>query len=325
MTWGWDSRGSMSVEAGGNKGTVNESKTGHAWPRYEAEYLKEVLQSDAHKYNTDGLSETEKSLYLDKITSNYKAEADERLHDEFMQWLQGQHEANDASKDQVYINEEGKPVRKWVARDKEAMDADGNYKVGQARAGWKHTPWGRQPLTHLPGVKEYFRAQAQRAHDNDTRMQLLAEFGPQNLEQAWMYFKHWVKGRPFSDALLKEEKYLQGERTLFDVTPDREYDTVMPDRQPGVRATDPGAQEAAVGKEALTTTPKESQKVQEVRDMRQRLEQLVNDGPAPSAPKKEYEQAIKEDQARAEQEEVERVAVAQTQRLRQADASAPLF
>ena len=51
----------------------------------------------------------------------------------------------------------------------------------------------------------------------------------------------------------------------------------------------------------------------------------MNDGPAPSAPKKEYEQAIKEDQARAEQEEVERVAVAQTQRLRQADASAPLF
>ena len=276
-----------------------------------------MLQSDAHKYNTDGLSETEKSLYLDKITSNYKAEADE-LHDEFMQWLQGQHEANDASKDQVYVNEEEAGAQ--VGGEGQEMDADGNYKVGQARAGWKHTPWGRQPLTHLPGVKEYFRAQAQKATIT-TRMQLLAEFGPQNLEQAWMYFKHWVKGRPFSDALLKEEKYLQGERTLFDVTPDREYDTVMPDRQPGVRATDPGAQDAAVGKEALTTTPKESQKVQEVRDMRQRLEQLVNDGPSLRA-EEEYEQAMGRIR-RARSRGGGEGCGGRTQQLRQADASAP--
>ena len=32
-------------------------------------------------------------------------------------------------------------------------------------------------------------------------MNLLAEHGPQDLEQAWMYFKHWVKGRPLSDAV----------------------------------------------------------------------------------------------------------------------------
>ena len=31
-------------------------------------------------------------------------------------------------------------------------------------------------------------------------MNLLAEHGPQNIEEAWMYFKHWVKGRPVSLA-----------------------------------------------------------------------------------------------------------------------------
>jgi hypothetical protein len=30
----------------------------------------------------------------------------------------------------------------------------------------------------------------------DLQMNLLAEHGPQDLNQAWMYFKHWVKGRP---------------------------------------------------------------------------------------------------------------------------------
>eukprot|EP00966_Prymnesium_polylepis_P195271 4526384-Prymnesium_polylepis.1 len=27
-------------------------------------------------------------------------------------------------------------------------------------------------------------------------MNLLAEHGPQDLKSAWMYFKHWAKGRP---------------------------------------------------------------------------------------------------------------------------------
>eukprot|EP00965_Chrysotila_dentata_P009799 319684-Pleurochrysis_carterae.AAC.1 len=40
---------------------------------------------------------------------------------------------------------------------------------------------------------------------NDLQMNLLVEFGPQNLEQAWMYFKHWVKARP-----LTKEKTLMG-------------------------------------------------------------------------------------------------------------------
>ena len=31
-------------------------------------------------------------------------------------------------------------------------------------------------------------------------MNLLAEYGPQNIDQAWAYFKHWVKGRPIAEA-----------------------------------------------------------------------------------------------------------------------------
>jgi hypothetical protein len=109
-------------------------------------------------------------------------------------------------------------------------------------------------LTHLPGVRDYLRNQKDRALDNDIRMQLLAEHGPQNVEDAWIYFKHWVKGRPFSDAVAlpaRFEHQAAGARAdTGGVLPTRmhAYDPDQPDHQPGVLASDRNAHNAAVAK-----------------------------------------------------------------------------
>ena len=227
---------------------------------------------------------TEKGVYLDKVVANYKSEADECLKGEFEQWLQGQHEANDSSKQQLYENAEGKPVRRWVFRSTEATDDLGGSKVGQARAGWKHTPWGRASLVHLPGVRDYLREQKQSAHDKDTQMQMLAEFGPQNVEQAFQYFKHWVKGRPLSDAVALPSRFPTNEvvaRSEFGMqAPNRmyAYDSEPNDRQPGVRASDLDASSAAIaqpGKQPVTTTTEtEDRNVEDARELRMRMEDL---------------------------------------------------
>ena len=64
--------------------------------------------------------------------------------------------------------------------------------------GWRATRWGTKQLTNLDGVRDFLRA-GKVAQDNAERdMNLLAERGPQDLNEAWMYFKHWVKRRPVS-------------------------------------------------------------------------------------------------------------------------------
>ena len=344
MTWGWDSRGALPADGtasgttgGGTIGTLSEASKTAAWPRYEAEYLKRAITSEQYKYDTVGLSDAEKAVYLDKIVANYKAEADECLKAEFEHWLQGQHEANDTSKEQCYENADGKPVRRWVFRSPESQDDTGGYKVGQARAGWKHTPWGRASLVHLPGVREYLREQKQSSHDKDTQMQLLAEFGPQNIEQAFQYFKHWVKGRPMSDAVAIPAAFPTDEvvsRSEFGMqAPNRmyAYDSEPNDRQPGVRAQDHNAHNAAVTKPGEApvreTTEREDRNVTETRELSKRMEALLDLKEAPDQPSGEFR--AREARAEAkEQATTERIAghardEKRTQELRQAELAAP--
>ena len=93
-------------------------------------------------------------------------------------------------------------------------------------------------------MREYLREQKERANDTDLKMQLLAEFGPQNIEDAWKYFKHWVKGRPLSDAVALPARFdAPAYGTRSDVghqMPQRmhAYDPDPSDRQPEVYATD---------------------------------------------------------------------------------------
>lgn len=340
MTWGWEARGALPADAsstgttsGGTIGSKSDAAETKAWPRYEAEYLKRALQSDRHKYATDGLDEQQRGVYLDHVVQDYKSEADECLKAEFEQWLQGQHECNDTSREQLYENAEGKPVRRWVMRDPESEDKEGGYKVGQARAGWKHTPWGRAPLTHLPGVREYLRDLSEQSDKKDREMQLLAEFGPQNIEQSWMYFKHWVKGRPLSDAIALPPRFEEPStaRTVGDFMPEKmyAYDSVPSDRQPGVLASDHNARNAAVAlpgdPKVTTTTRSEDEYVQQVRSMRERLSTLFT----PDLPVEEVRvreaYANERERAQSAADEHESKREKGRQLTRQLDESAPIF
>ena len=70
--------------------------------------------------------------------------------------------------------------------------------TGQELETWRPTWWGRNQLTHLDGVRPFLRGLKVTQEENEFALNTLAEFGPNNIDQAWIYFKHWVKGRPVS-------------------------------------------------------------------------------------------------------------------------------
>ena len=208
MPWNWQGNGQKSTELGGTRGTSEEAARSRAWPEYEAEYLKERLRNGAGKYG-DGPrgrapDEIAEFVYFDKVSSDYKQEADASLKREFNLWLEGAHEDN--ANPAVYDNAEGKPQRLHVYRTP-------NNAPGDIKQGWRPTWWGRKQLTHLPGVREYLRDQKAHATQHALNMNLLAEHGPQDIESAWMYFKHWVKGRPVAAPYLNDNGHPPGTRS----------------------------------------------------------------------------------------------------------------
>lgn len=208
MPWGWDARGPVSVELGGSKGTPKEAKVAHAWPKYEAEYLRSRLEGASGKYGTGALNPDKAAVYLDKVADDYKQEADECLRAEFNDWLQGKHEDN--SERTPYPNGPGMPVRRAVYRE------DGRLAPGEQMDGWRPTWWGKTQLTHLPGVRDYLRNNEEKGDKAAMQMNLLAEHGPQDLESAWMYFKHWVKGRPIGpEACIRDGEKALGNFSAF--------------------------------------------------------------------------------------------------------------
>jgi hypothetical protein len=215
MPWNWDGRGRKSVNEGGSVGTVQEAASARTWPTYNASYLasrlggqraKEAAEMDKYAAAGTMTNEAAQAVYLTKIAENYKEEADECLKSEFSQWLQGKHDLNDATI--AYPNDENAAQRRFVFRDQTHRNAHGGGVAqdpnddlpGQKMDDWRPTWWGRGSLTHLPGVRDYLRSDAIPANDSELTLNMLAEFGPQNIDQAWMYFKHWVKGRPVSEA-----------------------------------------------------------------------------------------------------------------------------
>lgn len=188
MVWNWNAP-SASL------GTPSEAATPGAWPKYQDEILLrnlktrenalvEARDNDGNPTGYEASSEV-RSTYLDHTARNFEKEADEALHAEFQDWLQGKHHANQPGND-LYMNEVGAPVRRHVA----------GGQVGQPMDGWHHTQWGKRQLTHLDGVRDHLRKQAIKRDEAELQMNILAEYGPSNLKEAWMYFKHWVKKRP---------------------------------------------------------------------------------------------------------------------------------
>lgn len=188
MVWNWNAP-SASL------GTPSEAAAPGAWPKYQDEILlrnlktreNALVEARDNNGNPTGYqaSPEVRSTYLDHTARNFEKEADEALHAEFQDWLQGKHHANQPGND-LYMNEVGAPVRRHVAGEL----------VGQPMDGWHHTQWGKRQLTHLDGVRDHLRKQAIKRDEAELQMNILAEYGPSNLKEAWMYFKHWVKKRP---------------------------------------------------------------------------------------------------------------------------------
>ena len=197
MPWGWAKRGPAEPVHGGSRGTPEEAKISHAWPQYEAAFLKDRLQTGGGKYGAGAQQGVAEHVYFDKISDDYKAEADENLRKEFTDWLQGTHLDN--TERAPYLKSDD-PLWDGRARRRAVYREEGEVPGGEMRKEWKPTYWGNKQLTHLPGVREHLRDGHQAQEDAELQMNLLAEHGPQNIEEAWMYFKHWVKGRPVSLA-----------------------------------------------------------------------------------------------------------------------------
>ena len=194
MTWGWAVRGD-------NLGTPAESAVKATWPDYNAEYLKKKLNGQKRRFGPDDLDDIEKQVYLQQSVKGYEAEAEACLKEEFKQWLQGTHEANVADEmgNGYYVNNDGLggPKRRHVYDGVVSAEMADN---GAQGTGWRATRWGTKQLTHLDGVRDFLRAGRIQQDNAERDMNLLAERGPQDLNEAWMYFKHWVKKRPVTTS-----------------------------------------------------------------------------------------------------------------------------
>jgi len=165
------------------------------------------------------------NTFYDKVSDGYKEEADQCLQNEFTEWLMGEHPANAwaESAKQMAANGQDHGTGAWGWNENKDPDAPVRYQWRKLAGGidreserdardntWVSTPWGATQLTHLPEVREKLRADHEATKRAQFKMNVLAEFGPQNLDEAWMYFKHWVKGRP-----VKAECFPAHERDSF--------------------------------------------------------------------------------------------------------------
>ena len=197
MPWNWNVHGEKV-------GRPAEAAAKATWQDYDAEYLKYMLRGDASRnsrFDTTDLNDAEKQVYLQEVTKGYEREAEACLKQEFKQWLQGTHEENVKAKDKkaesYYQNKmsetDGGPKRRSVHG--KVFDLPDNV---NGHTGWQATRWGTKPLTHLEGVRDFLRDDMAENDAAERDMNLLAHYGPQNLDEAWIYFKHWVKRRPVS-------------------------------------------------------------------------------------------------------------------------------
>ena len=189
-------KGRQSIEVGGPIGSMKDAKSKSlANPDYKAAYLLKRLtgyEPDSNpgldmtidRYRPEDsrpwMDQAEKTAFLMNAVKGYEAEAEESLKLEFKDWLRGEH--NDNNDPQPYNNAHGGLKR----RDTRGEQLD----------EWYPTWWGKKQLTHLPGVREYLREDHISADKHSFDMNMLAHFGPSNLEEAWAYFKYWVKRRP---------------------------------------------------------------------------------------------------------------------------------
>ena len=185
MPWGWAPRHEARAQSHA------EPSSTKPWKEHEGQVLKRLLKSNTGRFNMDNVTDPlHKFIYLQQqAQAGIEAEVEADLVHGFRAWLQGTHEENRPGRTDKYQNTpDGRPHRRKM---------DGR-KYDHVQTEWQSTPWGDAQLTHLPGVREWLRENAIATDKADLEMQLLAEYGPHDLETAWKYYKHWVLKRPIS-------------------------------------------------------------------------------------------------------------------------------
>ena len=184
MPWGWAPRLESRAQSHA------EPSSTAPWKEHSALVLKRMLASNQGRFNTDGINGPAQAAYLQKqIQAGVREETEADLVHGFRAWLQGTHSENMKERTDTYENKpDGRPHRRKM---------DGT-RYDTPKTDWQSTPWGDAQLTHLPGVREWLREEAIATDKADLEMQLLAEYGPHDIESAWRYYKHWVLKRPIS-------------------------------------------------------------------------------------------------------------------------------
>ena len=84
-------------------------------------------------------------------------------------------------------------------------------------------------------------------------MNLLAHYGPQNLNEAWMYFKHWVKRRPVNTVCLHEPGSIDPDNSRMNGTGPSNWLTV-PFERANTNVKEYGTENQPFGSSSTTST-----------------------------------------------------------------------
>ena len=143
------------------------------------------------------LDQQEAQRYVvEETLKDYKADADQLLQKEFMQWLQGVHPT---------LNEPG-PHRQVQVMDivGDGPNASQTLHNINNKVTLEHTNW-KGDLTHLPGVRKFLEEEERKRHSHEMNVSKLMYFGPQNIEDAWKYFQLLSKQTPYQKPIGKDD------------------------------------------------------------------------------------------------------------------------
>ena len=178
---------------------------GGIWKEYGMKYAHSAMGGNTDQFPSiqkqphrvpdqtplDGAAKTALAI---KALDGADKDAEACLKQEFKLWLQGIHPVhNAAATDRTPHNSDAHKKRAIQKRHIFPKTQDLMLKPHD---DWRDTPWGNASLSSLPGVRQYLTAGQWAETEQDAQMNLLAEYGPNNIDEAWTYFKYWVKGAP---------------------------------------------------------------------------------------------------------------------------------
>jgi hypothetical protein len=192
MTWGWSGRNTRTSLALLD-GRTTADRTA------ELEMLEHMVGKLANPLKPGG------NDYLAQAKlSHYRAAADDKLYNEFLDFIVGKNEQFTKGTDEftqipavVPSTVLWKPGQR-LTRDVQSLD----------RVLQKRVPWDNNHLLHVKGASQFMREELKRKTDFDLYIGKLHYFGPQTMEQVWHYFKFIVKGmKPTTEELMEVTAY----------------------------------------------------------------------------------------------------------------------